>query len=81
MNKPERLNDMIMFLKDKSSFQLKDIMERYEISKSTALRDIQSLERMGLPVYSKQGRNGHYGLLKNRLLSPILFIYAYIKSL
>ncbi|GLB26346.1 transcriptional regulator [Lacrimispora xylanolytica] len=73
MNKSERLSDMIMFLKDKSAFRLKDIMERFEISKSTALRDVQSLERMGLPIYSKQGRNGHYGILKNRLLSPILF--------
>ena len=73
MNKAERLSDMIMFLKDKSAFRLKDIMERFEISRSTALRDVQSLERMGLPIYSKQGRNGHYGILKNRMLSPILF--------
>lgn len=73
MNKTERLSDMTMFLKDKSTFRLKDIMERFEISRSTALRDVQSLERMGLPIYSKQGRNGYYGILKNRLLSPILF--------
>ena len=73
MNKTERLSDMIMFLKDKSAFRLKDIMERFDISRSTALRDVQSLERMGLPIYTKQGRNGYYGILKNRLLSPILF--------
>lgn len=73
MNKSERLNDMMLFLNDKSVFNLKDIMERYAISKSTALRDIQSLEEIGMPIYSQSGRNGYYGILQNKLLSPIVF--------
>ena len=73
MNKSERLNDMMLFLNDKNSFNLKDIIERYTISKSTALRDIQSLEEIGMPIYSNLGRNGHYRVLNNRLLSPIVF--------
>lgn len=73
MNKSERLNDMMLYLNDKNSFHLKDIMKRYTISKSTALRDIQSLEEIGMPIYSKSGRNGYYGILQNRLLSPIVF--------
>ncbi|MEG2018223.1 MAG: YafY family protein [Clostridium sp.] len=73
MNKSERLNDMMLFLNDKNSFNLKDIMERYSISKSTALRDIQSLEEIGMPIYSELGRNGYYGVLQNKLLSPIVF--------
>lgn len=80
MKKAERLNDMLLYLKDKKAFQLKDIMRQYGISKSTALRDVQSLEEMGMPIYSVSGRNGHYGILSNRLLSPIIFtmdeIYA-----
>ncbi|MNM87604.1 HTH domain protein [compost metagenome] len=70
MKKSERLNDMLMYLNDKKSFNLKCIMERYSISKSTALRDVQSLEEIGMPIYSKAGRNGYYGILPNRLLSP-----------
>lgn len=73
MTKAERLNDMLLYLNDKKSFHLKNIMERYSISKSTALRDIQSLEEIGMPIYSKIGRNGYYGILPNRLLSPIVF--------
>ena len=73
MNKAERLNDMLIYLSDKKSFNLKSIMERYSVSKSTALRDIQSLEELGMPIYSKSGRNGGYGILSNRLLSPIVF--------
>ena len=42
MRKSTRLNDMMIFLNDKSFFNLKDIMQEYGISKSTAIRDIQS---------------------------------------
>ena len=73
MNKSERINDMMLFLNDKSSFNLKDIMEKYNISRSTALRDISSLEEIGMPIYSQTGRNGHYRILPNKLLSPIVF--------
>lgn len=73
MNKSERLNDMMLFLNDKNSFNLRDLMDKYSISKSTALRDVESLERIGMPIYSQHGRNGYYGILRNRLLSPIVF--------
>lgn len=73
MNKSERINDMMLFLNDKNIFNLKDLMEKYSISKSTALRDVEALERIGMPIYSQSGRNGYYGILRNRLLSPIVF--------
>ena len=73
MRKSERINDMMIYLNNKNYFNLKDIIERYNISKSTALRDIQSLEEIGMPIFSETGRNGRYGILKNRLLSPIVF--------
>lgn len=73
MNKSERLNDMMLFLNDKNSFNLRDLINKYSISKSTALRDVEALERIGMPIYSQHGRNGYYGILRNRLLSPIVF--------
>ena len=73
MNKSERLNDMMLFLNDKNSFNLKDLMNKYSISKSTALRDVEAMERIGMPIYTQYGRNGYYGILRNRLLSPIVF--------
>ena len=63
MRKSERLHDMMIYLNGKNSFNLKDIIKKYHISKSTALRDIQSLESIGMPIYSQQGRNGYYGIL------------------
>lgn len=81
MKKSERLNDMMMYLNDKKFFSLKNIMDRYSISKSTALRDIQSLEEIGMPIYSTTGRNGCYGILPNRLLSPIVFTIDEVHAL
>lgn len=73
MQKSIRLNDMMIFLNNKTYFNLKDIMQEYGISRSTAIRDIQALEEIGMPIYTEYGRNGRYGILKNRLLSPIIF--------
>lgn len=73
MKKSERLNDMIRYLNGREFFNLKDLMNKYNISKSTVLRDINSLEQLGMPIYSEHGRHGRYGILKNRLLSPIIF--------
>ncbi|MCH2881687.1 HTH domain-containing protein, partial [Listeria monocytogenes] len=68
-----RLNDMMLFLNDINVFQLSDIMTNYDISRSTAIRDVKSLEEIGMPIYSERGRNGHYQVRRNRLLSPIGF--------
>ncbi|WP_128894678.1 helix-turn-helix transcriptional regulator [Longirhabdus pacifica] len=73
MKKSERLHDMLQFLKDKQDFNLKDLMEHYDISKSTAIRDVQSLELLGLPIYTEQGRNGKYVILQHRILAPMMF--------
>lgn len=71
----------MIFLNGKKYFNLKDLMEEYNISKSTALRDLQSLEDLGMPIFSEPGRNGRYGILKNRLLSPIVFTIDEMYSL
>ncbi len=80
MKKSERLNDMIRFINKREFFNLQNLMDEYGISKSTALRDLSSLEKLGMPIYAEHGRYGRYGILKNRLLSPITFtvdeIYA-----
>jgi len=73
MNKSERLNNMLQFINNKKTFNLKDLMEKYNISRSTAIRDVQSLELLGMPIYAEQGRNGKYLVLDNRILSPIIF--------
>ena len=81
MTKSERINDMMIYLNKKNYFNLKDIMNKYNISRSTALRDINSLENIGMPIYSEKGRNGKYSILNNRILSPIIFTVDEINAL
>lgn len=54
MKKSERLNQELIFLSDKKRFNLQDLMDNFQISKRTALRDIASLEELGLAYTPKQ---------------------------
>lgn len=73
MNKSERLNQEIIFLNDKHYFQLKDLMLAFQISKRTAIRDVQELERLGLPIYVENGKYGGYRVMHQNKMVPIYF--------
>ncbi|MEX5938168.1 helix-turn-helix transcriptional regulator [Mammaliicoccus sciuri] len=73
MKKSERLNQELIFLSDRISFNLFELMSEFNISKRTALRDIKELEYLGMPIYSESGKNGGYKLTNQSLLSPIYF--------
>lgn len=74
MKKSERLNDMIRYLNGREFFNLTDLMTTYSISKSTALRDVHSLEQLGMPIFAEHGRHGRYGILKTGYC-PLLFLH------
>lgn len=48
-------------------------MDNFQISKRTALRDIASLEELGLALYAEAGRAGGYSLIQEDLLTKIYF--------
>ncbi|MFZ4453900.1 helix-turn-helix transcriptional regulator [Salibacterium aidingense] len=73
MKKGERLNQMLRFINQKQQFTLKDLMSEFQISKRTALRDITSLEDIGIPLYVEYGRYGGYRLVNSMTLPPISF--------
>ncbi|WP_073154398.1 WYL domain-containing protein [Seinonella peptonophila] len=73
MKKSERLHQMLRFINQKQHFTLKDLMQEFQISKRTALRDVESLEEMGAPIYVEYGRYGGYRLLNEVQLPPISF--------
>lgn len=80
MKKSERLNQMLRFINRQQHFTLQDLMQEFQISKRTALRDVASLEELGAPIYAEYGRYGGYRLLHQMPLPPISFssqeIYA-----
>lgn len=58
MTREERLTDMIVYVKKRRKFHLKDIMEKYGVSNRTAKRDIHDLKKSGLNIHSFTGANG-----------------------
>ena len=48
-------------------------MKEFQISKRTALRDVEELEAMGLPFYTENGRYGGYKLINQGLWTPVYF--------
>ena len=73
MKKSERINQELFYLNDKTEFNLKDLMHTFNISKSTALRDIAELESLGVPLYATSGRYGSYHIIQESLLPPVYF--------
>ncbi|MFL2032061.1 helix-turn-helix transcriptional regulator [Limosilactobacillus fermentum] len=73
LQKSARLNQELIYLSDKHSFHLSDLMTTFKISKRTALRDIESLEQLGLALYSTPGPAGGYHLIQEGLLTKVYF--------
>ncbi|OWA35027.1 hypothetical protein B9G55_14935 [Saccharibacillus sp. O16] len=73
MNKSERLQLMQRYAYRQRNFTLRQLMDEFGISRSTALRDIEALEALGLPLYADRGRSGGYRVLETASLPPVSF--------
>lgn len=71
MKKNERLIAELYFINQKKYFNLSDLMDTFNISKRTALRDIIDLESLGAPILIDKGRYGGYQVLQNKSLPPL----------
>jgi len=81
MKKAERLNAMQRYAYRKRRFTLRELMDEFEISRSTAIRSIQSLEELGLPLFAEHGRLGGYRVLDTASLPPVSFTNDEVLSL
>lgn len=73
MSKSRRLIEMMLYINVKRKFTSEELANEFRISVRTAYRDLEELSLMGFPIYSEQGRNGGYTLLKNSMMPPVLF--------
>lgn len=74
MNKTQRLVELLLTLNTRNKFTLKELAERFGVSKRTVLRDINELSALGVPLYAEFGVHGGYRILKERTLPPITFL-------
>ncbi|HBF0341600.1 helix-turn-helix transcriptional regulator [Clostridioides difficile] len=81
MSRAERLIELMITINAKRSFTAGELAEEFSVSKRTILRDLQVLESIASPLYSKVGAAGGYHVLKERILPPIAFSESEVKSI
>jgi predicted DNA-binding transcriptional regulator YafY len=81
MKKVERINTIMRYINNRSYFTISEIMREFNISRSTAIRDIREIESMGMPLESEVGRDGGYAVMNNSVLPSIHFTDSEVKAL
>lgn len=81
MKKVERINVIMRYINNRAHFTISEIMQEFNISRSTAIRDIREIEAMGMPLVAEVGRNGGYFVMNNSVLPTVRFTDDEIKAL
>ncbi|WP_102029145.1 helix-turn-helix transcriptional regulator [Salirhabdus sp. Marseille-P4669] len=81
MKKIERINTIMRYINNRGHFTISEIMQEFNISRSTAIRDIREIESMGMPLVAEVGRDGGYSVMNNSVLPTIRFTNNEIKAL
>ncbi|OBR66593.1 decaprenyl diphosphate synthase [Paenibacillus oryzae] len=81
MKKVERINIIMRYINNRAFFTIAELMREFNISRSTAVRDIREIEAMGMPLVAEIGRDGGYFVMSNSVLPPVRFTDNEIKAL
>lgn len=57
MNKTERINLIMRYINNRAQFTIKEIMHEFDISKATAIRDINEIQKIGFPLVAERERD------------------------
>ncbi|WP_068617675.1 helix-turn-helix transcriptional regulator [Paenibacillus tuaregi] len=81
MRKVERINIIMRYVNNRAHFTISEIMREFNISRSTAIRDIREIESLGVPLVAEVGRDGGYFVMNNSVLPTVRFTDNEIKAL
>jgi predicted DNA-binding transcriptional regulator YafY len=81
MKKVERINIIMRYINNRARFTISEIMREFNISRSTAIRDIREIEAMGMPLVAEVGRDGGYFVMHNSVLPDVRFTNNEVKAL
>ncbi|GFP76494.1 helix-turn-helix transcriptional regulator [Clostridium fungisolvens] len=81
MKKVERINILMRYINNRANFTISEIMDEFNISRSTAIRDIREIEAMGVPLVAEVGRDGGYFVMHNSVLPAVRFTDNEVKAL
>jgi hypothetical protein len=81
MKKVERINTIMRYINNRAHFTISELMREFNISRSTAIRDIKEIESMGVPLVAEVGRDGGYFIMHNSVLPVVRFTDNEVKAL
>ncbi|WP_059171654.1 YafY family protein [Bacillus sp. FJAT-27445] len=81
MKKVERINTIMRYINNRAHFTISEIMREFNISRSTAIRDVREIEAMGMPLVAEVGRDGGYFVMNNSVLPTVRFTDNEVKAL
>ncbi|AIQ58681.1 helix-turn-helix transcriptional regulator [Paenibacillus borealis] len=81
MKKVERVNVIMRYINNRARFTITEIMQEFNISRSTAIRDIREIEALGMPLVAEVGRDGGYSVMHNSVLPVVRFTDNEVKAL
>ncbi|MEI2394208.1 MULTISPECIES: helix-turn-helix transcriptional regulator [Paenibacillus] len=81
MKKVERVNVIMRYINNRAHFTITEIMQEFNISRSTAIRDIREIEALGMPLVAEVGRDGGYSVMRNSVLPVVRFTDNELKAL
>ncbi|MCL6605035.1 MAG: HTH domain-containing protein [Paenibacillus sp.] len=81
MKKVERINVIMRYINNRAHFTISEIMREFNISRSTAIRDIREIEALGMPLVAEVGRDGGYFVMRNSVLPVVRFTDNEVKAL
>lgn len=73
MKKIKRILAIIVLLLENDVIATSELSERFDVSKRTVFRDIQTIENAGFPISSSYGRNGGISLIDSFKLRSLSF--------
>ncbi|MFC6182560.1 helix-turn-helix transcriptional regulator [Lactiplantibacillus daowaiensis] len=76
-----RLINLIMLLLRTDHVAASELAQRFEVSKRTIYRDVETLNLAGIPIYATRGRNGGIGLMPNYKIDKKLLTADDIRNL
>ncbi|QBO36845.1 WYL domain-containing transcriptional regulator [Periweissella cryptocerci] len=77
----DRINTMMRYMNNRQTFTLRELADEFHVSKRTALRDVQTIESLGMPLEAQVGNGGGYSVMRNQLLPAVQFTTDELKSL
>ena len=67
-----RLFEIVYILMQKRKTTAKELADRFEVSKRTIYRDIETLSTANIPIYASKGKDGGIGLLDEYVLNKTI---------